>query len=35
VRHDVTPFTKATQLPGHLVFARTRGHIPPNCLSAV
>ena len=37
VRHDVTPVRslRKGELSGHLVFARTRGHIPSNCLSAV
>ena len=37
VRHDVTPVRslRKGELPGHLVFARTRGHIPSNCLLAV
>ncbi len=37
VSHDVTPVRslRKDELPGHLVFARTRGHVPPDCLSAV
>ena len=32
--HDVTPVRslRKDELPGHLVFARTRGHVPPDCL---
>ena len=35
--HGVTPVgsLRKGELPGHLVFARTRGHIPPDCLWAV
>jgi len=35
--HDVTPVPSLREgaLAGHLVFARTRGHIPPDCLYAV
>ena len=34
VRHDVTPVRslRKGELPSHLVFARTRGHIPPDGL---
>jgi len=33
-RHNVTPARslRKGELPGHLVFARTRGHIPPDGL---
>jgi hypothetical protein len=35
--HGVTPVgsLRKGELPGHLVFARTRGHVPPDCLCAV
>jgi hypothetical protein len=35
--HDVTPVCslRKGELPGHLVFARTRGHVPPDCLYTV
>jgi hypothetical protein len=37
VGHDVTPVCslRKGELSGHLVFARTRGHVPPDCLYAV
>ena len=44
VVHDVTPdhrlssdpsLSKGQMLAGHLVFARSRGNIPPECFSAV
>ena len=37
VRHDITPVRslRKGELPCHLVFARTRGHVPPDRLSAV